>query len=120
MANKRDLKKQIRYICGDIAVDALMIRDFIKDADKEKLESLVVRIADLQQNTLRNATFAFDRTRRSFDSNYAYRKAAKAYYRQAYTKLREEFNKQIFAAVKTLNEAVPASQRELNKEIAAK
>lgn len=120
MANKRDLKKEIKYVCGDIAVDALMIRDYVKDADTQKLEELVIRLADLQQNTLRNISFAFDRSHTSFDNEKAYRKAAHQYFHQAYAKLREEFNKQIFAAVKTLNEAVPAAQKELNKTIAAK
>lgn len=65
------------------------------------------------------ATFSFDKTPSDFPTLKEYHKAARAYFHAAYTKFYEEFDKQIQAILKQLNEALPAAQRELNKKIAA-
>ena len=48
MANKRILKKQIRYVCGDIAAECILAMNFIEGIDVEKMLSLVFEVASLQ------------------------------------------------------------------------
>lgn len=118
MANKRDLKKQIRYICGEVALECIMTREFVADTDPKTLNDLVIRTADLQQKSLKNVTFSFDKTPSDFDSLKDYHKAANQYFAKAYKTFYSEFNKSIQEIVDQLNKAIPASQRELNKKIA--
>lgn len=30
MANKRDLKKQVKYICGDLATECMLAAEYVK------------------------------------------------------------------------------------------
>lgn len=120
MANKRDLKKQIKYACGEMAMHCILSREYVEGADVESLNQLVIRTAELQQKSLCNVTFAFDKTPRDFESKNQYKKAAKAYYHKAYKELYAQFNKHLQEIIDSLNKAIPESQRESNKKAAAK
>ncbi len=115
MANKRQLKKQIRYICGDLAGECILARQLMPNADKEKLNQAVVEIADLQEESLANATFAFDKSPRDFATLKEYNHAKYLYYRTAYEQLIKHFNDRVQDIVKLMNEAMPAAQKEANK-----
>ena len=54
MASKRNLKKQIRYICGEIAVECILARECVKDIDVAKMNEIVIKVADLQEKSVRN------------------------------------------------------------------
>lgn len=116
MANKRNLKKQIRYICGSIAGECLIARELMPGIDPAKMNEIVLHVATLQSSAIKNATFSFDKTPRDFDSVREYNKAARAYHAKAYAKLREEFNNSIQQIVKDMNGLLPAAQREENKK----
>ncbi len=118
MANKRNLKKQIRYICGELAVECILSRDYVEGIDTEKMNMLVCEIAELQENSLKNVSFSFDKTPREFESLKAYNKASGAYYRNAYKVFYQEFNKHVASVVKSMNALLPEAQREMNKKIA--
>lgn len=118
MANKRDLKKQIKYICGEVALECILTRECVEGTDSETLNNLVVRCAELQEKSLKNATFSFDKTPSDFESKAAYNKAAREYFHKAYATFYKEFNKNIQEIIDALNAAIPAAQREINKTIA--
>lgn len=118
MANKRNLKKQIKYVCGEVALECIITRECIEGADKKLLNDLVLEAAILQDKSLKNVTFSFDKTPKDFENKAEYNKAVKDYYHKAYSKFYKEFNKHIQEIVDSLNKAIPASQREHNKEIA--
>lgn len=120
MANKRILKKQIKYICGEVAMQSILTREFVEGTDADTLNELVIKTADLQQHALKNVSFAFDKAPADFENKALYHKAHRAYYRQAYKKFHSEFNNHIQQIVDSLNKAIPAAQREHNKEVAAK
>ncbi|MDE7410417.1 MAG: hypothetical protein K2M94_00050 [Paramuribaculum sp.] len=119
MANKRNLKKQVRYICGDLAGECIMARDFIEGIDADKMNDVILRIAGLQVNSLKNASFSFDKTPKSYASLKEYHKAAHTYYNEAYKTFYAEFNKQVEEIVKAMNALLPKAQREINKTIAS-
>lgn len=120
MANKRDIKKQIHYVCGELALNCIFARDFIEGGDKAKLNQIIVDIARLQSHALDNLNFCFDKQPGDFTSRAEYNKAAQKYYRLAYKSFVNEFNKKLKDIVKQMNEQLSPEQRELNKKAAAK
>lgn len=116
MANKRDIKKEIRYVCGDIAAEAMIARDFIKGADKKALEEVVFKIADLQVNALANTEFSFDKLPHDFPTGHDYRKARRQYFKLAYASLLEKFYKKANSIVDEMNRAIPQEVRDRLKK----
>ncbi len=107
MANKRNLKKQIRYICGDIAGESLLAKALIPSIDKDAMTDVIIKTAELQTTALCRTNISFDKTPKDFENKAQYRAARSKYYRQAFGKLSETFNNQILAVVKEMNAAMP-------------
>ena len=116
MSSKRKLKKQIFFICNDLAFECLVARDLVPGFDFEKMTDLAYEAANLMTSTVRRIDVDFDRSRSSFDKPQEYNKAKKAYFKEAYTKLIEDFNAQVAALVKKMNAEMPAAVKEANKE----
>ncbi len=115
MANKRELKKAIKTICGDIAGECIVARDLVPGIDPKKMEEIIFKIADLQYSTVDNVTFSFDRAMDSFDNPHLYKVAREAYFRKGYAKLIDEFNKNVEGIVREMNAALPQDQKDANK-----
>lgn len=115
MANKRELKKAIKAICGDIAGECLISRHFVPNIDQEKMGEIILKIADLQYATIDNVTFSFDKSASSFADRHEYKTARDTYFRKGYAKLIGEFNKSVEEIVREMNAALPATQKEANK-----
>ena len=112
MANKRQIKKRISQVCGELAAYILVSSHLSENVDRAKVEDIVRRIAELQEDSRAKVTFAFDKTRRDFDfDGAAYRKARRAYNAQAFARLREQFSTTAMEIVKAMNDAVPAEVR---------
>lgn len=107
MANKRNLKKQIKYICGDIASESVLAIQFMPNIDQEKMANVINDIAKLQFATLEHLTFSFDKSPRDFADAKAYKKARAEYFKKAYDSVRKEFNEKVEAIVKEMNAALP-------------
>ena len=116
MANKRQLKKQIKYVCGDLATELLIASHALKGFDRQEVSRIVGHIAELQQGALKHASFAFDKSHKSFESCADYNKARAAYNRQAFKKLTDEFNEKVAAIVKEMNAAMPQAVKDANKQ----
>lgn len=110
MANKRQLKKQIHAVCGDIAAECAIAIDAIPGIDTKKMTENIRDIAVLQINTLSNISFAFDKTPSDFESKADYRKALHAYNKAAFTRLRIEFNEHLTQIVHNMNASLPAKK----------
>jgi len=115
MANKRNLKKQVRYICGDLAAECLLAAEYIKDVDCVAMHNVVTEIAQLQTVTLANVSFSFDKVLSDFETGAAYRKARRDYNRKAYAVLRTKFNDKMQEIVKAMNAAIPQAVKDANK-----
>ena len=112
MANKRLLKKQIQKLCGQAAVEVLV------NLPKDRAQKIVIKLALLQSHALSNVSFAFDRAQHDFDNAHLYHKARRAYTRQAFTRLRKEFQAGLEAVVKEINEGLTDEERQANKAAA--
>lgn len=107
MANKRSLKKQIRYICGDIAGESLLAKTLIPGVDKDAMAAVIIKAAELQTTALCRTNISFDKAPKDFENQADYRAARGKYYRQAFKKLSESFNNQVMEVVKDMNAAMP-------------
>lgn len=119
MANKRDLKKQIRYACGDAAAEILTAYE-IDNLDSTVVGNIVGKIANLQVKLLENATFSFDKTPRDFENKKAYHEAKRSYLKEAYGKLRSELNAGLTEIVKDMNATLTPEMKEANKRLVSK
>lgn len=115
MANKRDLKKRIKFICGDIACECIMARNFFVGVDAEKMNNNVYEVASLQTTTLKRVSFAYDKVVADFENKKAYQKAKSKYFADAYKKLHSDFNDGINAIVKLMNDSLSKEQRDVQK-----
>ena len=107
MANKRILKKQVRYICGDIALECAIALETIPDVDKKIMTEAIRDIAELQTKTLNKMSYAFDKIARDYDNKKQYRKEKTVYNSTAFKKLKVKFNESVLDIVKKMNSALP-------------
>lgn len=114
MATKRNLKKAVKAVCGNIAGECIIARNLIPGIDADKMNQLVIDLADLQYDTITKVSFSFDKGKSSFENAHAYKTSRDKYFRKAYDKLIEDFNKGIEDIVAKMNEALPAAQKEAN------
>lgn len=113
--NKRQLKKKINYVCGDMAAEILIARHLSAGFDDDKVAAVIGNIAELQVKTIGHTSFAFDKSERDFENRAAYLKAKHAYNRQAYKTLNAEFDKGVASIVKEMNAAMPQAVKDANK-----
>ena len=116
MANKRDLKKQIKFICGDIACECIIARNFIPGVDVEKMNQNIFDVAILQTSTLKRVSFVYDKVASDFADKKQYLKAKRQYFAEAYKKLNSDFSDAINSIVKSMNDALTKEQKEANKK----
>ena len=116
MASKRQLKKQIELVCGDIAGECLVVRDLVPGFDYDNMTAIIVEVAQLQYATLRRVGFNFDKSRRDFANGKEYKKATRAYHKAAYKKLADDFKASVNEIVKKMNNEMPKAVKDANKE----
>lgn len=115
MANKRILKKQIKYACGDLAAECIIAINFVDGIDVNKMQDVVFEIAELQTNTLKRVSFIYDKIISDYESKHDYAIARSKYFKQAYTTLRKDFDQKVREIVKSMNTLLPQAQKEANK-----
>ncbi len=111
MASRRQLKKKISYVCGELAAEILLASHMLENVDRATVNKIVSEIAALQVNSRALVTVAFDKVPRDFDDRQAYNKARYTYYKQAFASLHKEFSEKVLVLVKDMNAAVPAEER---------
>lgn len=121
MANKRNLKKYIKYTCGDIAGECIFANLYFEGIDHDKIAEIIVKVATLQTTMVDKVSVTFDKTPKSFGgNNFEYRKARTAYFKACYKALKEEMAATINDIVADMNAALSKEQKEANKAALAK
>lgn len=120
MANKRVLKKQIRYVCGDIASECIFAQENFNGIDTDKMTQVILKVAVLQEDTVKKISVDFDKKPKEFKGNLAEYKSARAKYFKAMTKsLIEHLKNEIDGIVAEMNALVPQAQKDAIKEALA-
>lgn len=121
MANKRNLKKYIKYTCGDIAGECIFANLYFEGVDHEKLAEAIVKTATLQTVMTDKVSVAFDKTPKSFrGNNFEYRKARTIYFKTCYKALKAEMTAKINEIVSEMNSALSKEQKDANKAALSK
>ena len=60
MANKRQLKKNIRYACGDIAGECIFAQQVFGQDKLQEWDDIIIKTALLQQEAINRITVDFD------------------------------------------------------------
>lgn len=116
MANKRDLKQMIRFVCGDIAGECIYAKACVEGIDDEKMDEIICKVALLQVKTTDRVSVCFDKNLKSFNNDKkAYNKARNQYYKACYSELKKEFKIALEEIVKEMNALLPQEVREANK-----
>lgn len=119
MANKRNFKKNIAYICSDIVGECIFAQQTYEGIDVEKMDDVIVKIALLQDLSIKNLSVDFDKKPNDYKANKSeYRKARKAYFKAVEKAIVKEFREGIESIVKEMNALLPAAQKEANKQMA--
>ncbi|MCH5241030.1 MAG: hypothetical protein J1F67_01210 [Muribaculaceae bacterium] len=118
--NKRDFKKYVESV-GDSALAQMVdVTESVDNVDKAKVADAIEKVISAVAAAKTNADVTFDKGVKAFDNIVAYSKAKKAFFKQLFTKINEDFYKELDAAVKEFNSAVPEEVKAENKAAAAK
>ena len=121
MANKRDLKKMIKYTCSDIAGECIFAKLYFDGIDNEKMDDIIVKSAFLQTSTIDKVSVSYDKTLKSFNGNaFEYRKAKGKYYKDCYQALKKELADSVAEFVSEMNAALSQEKKDANKAALAK
>lgn len=115
MSNIRELKKEVKYVCGDLAAECLISRSLLKGVDAQVMDKIVGDIAALQQNALANSHFHFDKRPEDFPTRRDYNRARSEYFRKGYEAFRTHFMDHVEEIVKKMNAALPQAVKDANK-----
>lgn len=120
MNNLRNFKKQVRRVCGDIAAECILSKHFIQGVDSEKIDALVVRLAELQEAIIARSNIGFDKTPDAFGNRAEYNKARREFMHKAFKSLNDSFIDEANKIIKEFNSLIPEKQKQINKSLAGK
>jgi hypothetical protein len=95
MASKREIKKDIRYLCEQLILDALEVSEIVGENDKQKVAGIVAEIAVIHNELI---------SRTNHPDGKDNPKLVRAYFRAIYNDLLTECNK----IYDKLNQLIPA------------
>ena len=117
MANKRNLKKNIAYICSDIVGECIFAQQAFEGIDVDKMDEVIVKVALLQDAAIKKISVNYDKQEKDFKNNKAvYSKGRRAYFKAVEKDIAEFVNEGVDAIVREMNALLPAAQREANKQ----
>ncbi|MCH5229740.1 MAG: hypothetical protein J1F12_07090 [Muribaculaceae bacterium] len=120
MANKREFKKYVESLGDSACLSMADVYDTVENVDKDKIAKAVEQVLTAVAAAKTNADVTFDKGVKAFENLQAYSKAKKAFYRQLFLKIKEDFYNELDEAVKLFNSALPEEVKKENKETAAK
>lgn len=109
--NKRNLKKTIKYLCGDLAAEVILASYIAENVDKTEVSNIISDIASLQTDAVSKVTFSYEKTQKDFPTVKEYRKAHRTYCATAYRTLCTDINTKVGEILKKMNALFPAEVR---------
>lgn len=81
MANKRQLKKAIRYACGEMAGECFFAQNAFEGTNPEDWDKIIINIALLQAEAVNRVSVDFDKIPKDFENGKEYKKARRTYFK---------------------------------------
>ncbi|MDE6007007.1 MAG: hypothetical protein K2G67_05585 [Muribaculaceae bacterium] len=118
MGNKREFKKYVDALGAEVIDEMVASYYNVEGADKDKISEAINQVLGAIGAAKSHANIYFDRGAKGFGNAKEYSKAKREFFVGLFDKIETEFNEEINAALKTFNEALPASVKAHNKEVA--
>ena len=115
MANKREFKKYVESVGDSACASMVDVYETVDNVDKATMAKAIEKVICAVAAAKSNADVTFDKGVKAFENLGAYSKAKKTFYKQLFTKVNEDFYKDLDEAVKLFNSAVPQEVKEENK-----
>lgn len=113
--NKRDFKKYVQSVGDSACAQMVDLYETVENIDKPKVANAVEKVISAVAAAKSNADITFDKGVKAFDNLVEYSKAKKAFFRQLFNKIYEDFYKELDEAVKEFNTAIPEEVKQENK-----
>lgn len=118
MANKREFKKYAEALGDSACANMAYVFDTYSNVDKDTVAKAIEKVLCAVAAAKSNADVTFDKGVKAFSSLPEYSKAKKAFYKQLFVKVHEDFHKDIDEALQLFNSAIPEEVKEQNKAAA--
>lgn len=116
MANKREFKKYVDAL-GASACDEMMYAYYtVEGADKDAISNAIEKVLLATNKARMNSNVFFDKGVKAFNDVKEYSKAKDAFFKALFEKVSTEFSEEINSALKDFNAALPADEKQKNKE----
>lgn len=105
ITSKRDLKKyigELNYAVVEYVLPSAYLAGFVDDA---KAEEILNKLAELHNEAAKRINISYDKKPSAFESAKEYKKAKRAYFREAYGKAAEDYKEGINAVLEIINKA---------------
>ena len=103
ITSKRDLKKIIRRIEDEVAMVVIPAAFFTGIYNEEEANNALNELAEQTIKAVNRINISFDKAPDAFDSEAAYKKARKGYFRVAYGKVLSDYEEAINAIIAPIN-----------------
>ena len=113
--NKQEFKKAAEAVGASICNEMMAVYYNVEGVDRDKISHAVAKVLCATGTAKNNANRTFDRGVKGFVDMKEYKKAKTDFFKKLFSKIREDFNAEISAALKEFNEAVPQSVKDANK-----
>lgn len=117
MANKREFKKYVDALGASIVSEIAIAYENVKDANKDELQKAYSQVLGAVGAAKSNANRFFDRGRKGFADVKEYGKNKQEFFKALFKKIEKDFSDEVNGAIKVFNAALPASEKEANKEL---
>ena len=111
MANKRNLKKAIRFACGDMAGECIFAENTIEGTDVAAWDQIILDIALLQEEAVNRVSVSFDKVPRDFENKKDYNKARRTYFKAVEKALAEYMHTETEQIVAAMNALLPKGKK---------
>lgn len=115
MGNKREFKKNVQAVGDSVCAEMVDVFDTVENVNKDEVAKAVEKVICAIAAAKSNADVTFDKGVKAFPNIVEYSKSKKAFYRQLFKKVTDDFYKDIDEALKIFNAAVPDEVKEENK-----
>ena len=119
MANKREFKKYVEAV-GASACNEMMDAYYTVDGiDKDAVSKAIEKVLGATAAARSNSNVFFDKGVKAFGDKKEYGKAKKEFFVKLFTKINSDYTKELDAALKLFNSAIPQGVKDQNKAAVA-
>lgn len=116
MANKREFKKALDFMGGELCENMMLTYVNEEKSDKKKISEAIGKILAATDSARKNANIFFDRGPKGYADRKAYSKEKRNFFKTLFDKIVTDYNEAISESLKIFNSALPESVKEEQKQ----